>query len=94
MEKINKIWWVYVIKCVDETLYTGITTNLERRIFEHNESKKGAKYTRNKRPVNLEYSERHPDRSTASKREYYIKKLSRLEKLKLIGFTQKGISYK
>ena len=94
MEKINKIWWVYVIKCEDETLYTGITTNLERRIFEHNESKKGAKYTRNKRPVNLEYSERHPDRSTASKREYYIKKLSRLEKLKLIGFTQKGISYK
>ena len=85
MEKINKIWWVYVIKCADETLYTGITTNLERRIFEHNESKKGAKYTRNKRPVNLEYSERHPDRSTASKREYYIKKLSRLEKLKLIG---------
>lgn len=85
MEKINKIWWVYVIKCLDGTLYTGITTNLERRIFEHNESKKGAKYTRNKRPVNLEYSERHPDRSTASKREYYIKKLSRLEKLKLIG---------
>ena len=85
MEKINKTWWVYVIKCADETLYTGITTNLERRIFEHNESKKGAKYTRNKRPVNLEYSERHPDRSTASKREYYIKKLSRLEKLKLIG---------
>ncbi|MFQ3335911.1 MAG: putative endonuclease, partial [Candidatus Arcticimaribacter sp.] len=69
----------------DGTLYTGITTNLERRIFEHNESKKGAKYTRNKRPVNLEYSERHPDRSTASKREYCIKKLSRLEKLKLIG---------
>ena len=94
MEKINKIWWVYVIKCLDGTLYTGITTNLERRIFEHNESKKGAKYTRNKRPVNLEYSERHPDRSTASKREYCIKKLSRLEKLKLIGFTQKGISYK
>tara|TARA_B110000971_G_scaffold15343_1_gene14187 strand:- start:265 stop:522 length:258 start_codon:yes stop_codon:yes gene_type:complete len=85
MEKINKTWWVYVIKCADETLYTGITTNLERRIFEHNESKKGAKYTRNKRPVNLKYSERHPDRSTASKREYYIKKLSRLEKLKLIG---------
>ena len=85
MEKINKTWWVYVIKCADEALYTGITTNLERRIFEHNESKKGAKYTRNKRPVNLKYSERHPDRSTASKREYYIKKLSRLEKLKLIG---------
>ena len=85
MEKINKTWWVYVIKCADETLYTGITTNLERRIFEHNESKKGAKYTQNKRPVNLKYSERHPDRSTASKREYYIKKLSRLEKLKLIG---------
>ncbi len=85
MKQINKMWWVYIIKCLDESLYTGITTNLERRILEHNHSKKGAKYTRNKRPVNLVYSESYPDRSTSSKREYHIKKLSRLEKLKLTG---------
>jgi len=85
MEQKNKMWWVYIIKCSDESFYTGITTNLERRILEHNDSKKGAKYTRNRRPVNLIYSESHPDRSTASKREYHIKKLSRLEKLKLTG---------
>ena len=72
MEQKNKMWWVYIIKCSDESFYTGITTNLERRILEHNDSKKGAKYTRNRRPVNLIYSESHPDRSTASKREYHI----------------------
>ena len=81
----EKEWWVYIVACSDESLYTGITTDQERRIAEHNDSKKGAKYTRNKRPVNLVYSEMHPNRSTASKREYEIKKLSRAEKLKLIG---------
>ena len=81
----EKEWWVYIIACSDGSLYTGITTDRERRIAEHNDSKKGAKYTRNRRPVDLVYSEMHPDRSTASKREYEIKKLSRAEKLKLIG---------
>ena len=81
----EKEWWVYIVACSDESLYTGITTDRERRIAEHNDSKKGAKYTRNRRPVNLVYSEMHPNRSTASKREYEIKKLSRAEKLKLIG---------
>ncbi len=80
----EKEWWVYIVECSDESLYTGITTDRERRIIEHNDSKKGAKYTRNRRPVDLVYSEMHPDRSTASKREYEIKKLSRAEKLKLI----------
>ena len=80
----EKDWWVYIVTCSDESLYTGITTDRERRIVEHNDSKKGAKYTRNRRPVDLVYSEMHPDRSTASKREYEIKKLSRAEKLKLI----------
>ena len=84
MEK-EKEWWIYIVACSDESLYTGITTDRERRIAEHNNSKKGAKYTRNRRPVDLVYSEMHPDRSTASKREYEIKKLSRAEKLKLIG---------
>ena len=84
MEK-EKEWWIYIVACSDESLYTGITTDRERRIAEHNNSKKGAKYTRNRRPVDLVYSEMHPDRSTASKREYEIKKLSRAEKLKLIS---------
>ena len=74
-----------MVQCSDDTLYTGITLDLERRILEHNSSNKGAKYTRARRPVCLVYSEKHDSRSEASKREYYIKKkLSRKEKLKLI----------
>lgn len=80
------MYFVYILKCADETLYTGIATELERRIEEHNGSDKGAKYTRVRRPVRLVYSEKYPDRSAASKREYEIKKkMSRAEKLKLIG---------
>ncbi len=79
------MYYVYMVKCADNTLYTGIATELERRIEEHNDSDKGAKYTRVRRPVRLVYSEEHPDRSAASKREYEIKKkMSRAEKLKLI----------
>ena len=79
------MYYVYMVQCADNSLYTGITTELERRVKEHNESKKGAKYTKVRRPVYLVYSEKHPDRSTASKREYEIKKkMSREEKLKLI----------
>jgi len=82
------MYYVYMVQCADNTLYTGIATELERRVQEHNNSDKGAKYTRTRRPVTLVYSERCPDRSTASKREYEIKKkMSRTEKLKLIeGF--------
>lgn len=79
------MYYLYIVQCSDNTLYTGIATELERRIKEHNESDKGAKYTRVRRPVALVYSEIYPDRSTASKREYMIKKkMSRAEKLKLI----------
>jgi len=79
------MYFVYMVKCADNTFYTGITTGLERRIEEHNGSEKGAKYTRVRRPVSLVYSEEHPDRSSASKREYEIKKkMSRAEKLNLI----------
>ena len=77
----KKEWWVYIVVCLDGSMYTGIKKDRERRIIEHNDSKKGAKYTRNRRPVNLVYSEILPHRSSASKREYYIKKLSRTEKL-------------
>ena len=80
------MYYVYILKCSDNTLYTGITTDLTRRVEEHNHSSKGAKYTRVRRPVELVYSEECGDRSVASKREYQIKKkMSRAEKLELIG---------
>lgn len=79
------MYYVYIAQCSDDTLYTGIATDLERRIEEHNNSEKGAKYTRVRRPVSLVYSEEYSDRSLASKREYEIKKkMSRTQKLKLI----------
>ena len=79
------MYYVYMVKCADNTIYTGIATELERRIEEHNSSDKGAKYTRVRRPVSLVYSEEYPDRSLASKREYEIKKkMSRAKKLELI----------
>lgn len=79
------MYYVYILKCADNTLYTGITTELERRVEEHNHSDKGAKYTRLRRPVALIYSEKHEDRSRASKREYEIKKkMTRAQKLKMI----------
>ncbi len=80
------MYYVYIVECADKTLYTGIATELERRVEEHNNSEKGAKYTRVRRPVKLVYSEEYPDRSRASKREYEIKKkMNRAEKLALIG---------
>lgn len=79
----NKTWWVYIVECSDGTLYTGITTDIQKRIAAHN-SGKGAKYTQKRRPVCLRFSYPQPDRSTASKEEYRIKQLSRLEKIKLI----------
>jgi putative endonuclease len=78
-------YYVYILKCSDDTLYTGITTDLKRRIDEHNNSPKGAKYTKVRRPVLLVYSESVTDRSSASKREYSIKKMSRATKLELIN---------
>ena len=81
---MNKDWYVYIVKCSDNSLYTGITVDLERRVEEHNTSNKGAKYTKSRRPVHLVYSETHQDRSSASKRESAIKKLSRSEKLILL----------
>ena len=77
---------VYIVECSDKTLYTGITTDMKRRLLEHNSSDKGAKYTRARRPVRLVYEEVSPDRSSAAKREYQIKKLSKQEKLALIGW--------
>ncbi len=81
-------WCVYIVRCNDNTLYTGITNNLDRRIKEHNSSDLGAKYTRGRRPVKLLYSQNCEDKSDASKLEYKIKQLTRDEKLDLIK--QKG----
>lgn len=86
--KQTKPWVVYIVSCADNTLYTGITTDLERRIDEHNDASpksKGAKYTRARQPVTLKHSESFENRSVASKREYEIKSLSRAEKLALCG---------
>ena len=77
-------YFIYILRCNDDTLYTGISTDITRRLFEHNNSNKGAKYTKVRRPVSLVYSEESTDRSTASKREYEIKKLTREKKLELI----------
>ena len=78
-------YYLYMVQCFDDTLYTGIATELERRVEEHNSSDKGAKYTRARRPVKLVYSEEYENRSEASKREYFIKKkMSRKEKVSLI----------
>ncbi|OGS43844.1 MAG: hypothetical protein A2539_06235 [Elusimicrobia bacterium RIFOXYD2_FULL_34_15] len=74
---------VYILKCSNNTLYTGITTDLNRRINEHNKGN-GAKYTSNKIPVKCVYSEKHPNRSSALKRESEIKSLPRSKKLVLI----------
>lgn len=78
-------YFLYIIECQDGTLYTGITTDLDRRINEHNQSPLGARYTRGRGPVKLAYSKKFNSRSLASKEEYRIKKLSRLEKLEMIG---------
>ena len=78
-------WKVYVLRCSDDTLYTGVTTDLKRRVNEHNSSSLGAKYTRVRRPVELVYFENRDDKIDASQREYAIKQLSRKEKLELIN---------
>ena len=77
-------YFVYILECSDGSLYTGITKDITKRLNEHNTSDKGAKYTKARRPVKLLYEESSLDRSSASKREYTIKKLTRLKKLELI----------
>ena len=77
-------YYVYILRCADATLYTGITTDMQRRVKEHNNSPKGAKYTKARRPVTLVYSELHPDKSRALQREYKIKKLTKMQKEKLL----------
>ncbi len=88
-------WYLYIVKCADESLYTGITKDLERRIKEHNNNNLlGSKYTKYRRPVKLIYSETFGNRSEASKRESEIKSWAREEKLKLISGVKNAINGK
>ncbi len=83
-KKYNKsMWYVYIIKCSDKSLYTGITNDVARRVKVHN-SRKGGKYTRSRLPVKLLYKEICQTKSEALKREIKIKSLSRKEKLELL----------
>lgn len=75
--------YIYIVKCSDGSLYTGWTTHLEKRVQAHNEGR-GAKYTRSRRPVELVYYEQLETKEEALRREYAIKQLSRIQKLRLI----------
>ena len=81
---MSSSWKVYIVECSDGSYYTGITTDTQRRLLEHNYSFKSAKYTRSRRPVQLVYEETVDNRSVASKREYAIKKMKRKDKTQLI----------
>lgn len=84
-------WFVYILRCADGTLYTGITTDLQRRIEEHNAgSSTAARYTRARRPVTPVYVEGAEDRATAARREAALKRMSRADKLGLIRATRRS----
>lgn len=86
MATSTKKWFVYMLRCNDGTLYSGVTTDVKRRVLEHNgESEgKGAKYTKARRPVTLVYKKSCKDRSAAGKAEAGLRKLSKIEKEKLV----------
>ncbi len=82
---IDASWFLYIVRCVDGSLYTGVTKNISRRLAEHNsDNALAAKYTRGRRPVELVYRQSFATRSDACRREYEIKQLSRSQKEELI----------
>ena len=81
---MSESWFVYILRCGDDTLYTGVTNDIDARLAKHRNGT-GAKYTRSRGPYEVLLTEEHADRSAASKREAQIKSLSRAEKLALIG---------
>lgn len=83
------MWFVYILKCADGTFYTGMATNATRRVKEHNHSDLGTKYTRGRRPVKLVYSRKMRNKSLAAKEEWRIKRMARIEKIKLIKMKYK-----
>jgi len=76
-------WFVYILRCADKSLYTGVATDLEARVHKHNVGK-GAKYTRGRRPVKLVYHESAANRSAALRREHAIKRMKTAEKRRLV----------
>ena len=78
-------WYVYILQCSDGTYYTGVTTDVDRRLDEHNRTPKGAKYTKTRRPVTLVFHASFEDRSSAQKAEYRFKKLTSKQKEKMIN---------
>lgn len=80
----SRMYSLYILQCADGSLYTGITVDLKRRVSEHNTSRRGAKYTRSRRPVELVYTQRFTNRSKASRAEAKIKALPRQGKLRLV----------
>lgn len=85
-------WFVYILRCADDSLYTGITIDVDRRLDEHNTcNNKAARYTRARRPVRLVYQQVCEDRASASRREYQLKKLSRKQKLTLLETSNRTI---
>jgi putative endonuclease len=85
-------WMVYILECADNTLYTGITTDLDRRMAEH-AAGKGARYTKGRGPFRLVYSETCEGRAEASRRETAIKVLDRARKLQLCMMSSRGRMY-
>ena len=82
-----KIFYFYIVRCTDNSLYSGVTTDLDRRVGEHNSSKLGARYTRGKQPVILVYNEKFSSKSAALKREWDVKKMTKKEKELLINLS-------
>jgi len=78
------MWYVYCLRCQDNSIYTGITNDLKQRVERHNQGK-GCKYTAYRRPVKLVYREKHPDKSSALKRESYLKGLTKSQKEKMVA---------
>ncbi len=87
---LNKLWFVYMIISEKGPIYTGITTDLERRFMEHWSGKKGAKFFNISLPEGISYYETYPSRSLATKREIELKKLKRIEKIHLIKSFKKS----
>lgn len=82
---VNPSWFVYLLRCADGTLYAGITTDITRRVEEHNNGKAGAKYTRARRPVLLVWQQEVTDRSAASRCEHLLRTLTKAQKEALVS---------
>ena len=81
---MSKEWYVYLVRCSDNSLYCGVTIDLNARICAHNTSTRGAKYTRSRRPVTLVWAKKMPNKSKAFQEECRIKKMKKIDKEKLV----------